>query len=102
MNNEQRRTLAFAHEDQAPVSKTSNSIIALEELEDAQSLLDDIVSAYPAVGTVEDAAALLGVPVSSMRAMCRRGDINAIKVGRLWRIPRTEIISFIQRGGSQW
>ena len=95
------QALYSCQEEQAPVSKTSNSIIALEELEDAQSLLDDIVSAYPAVGTVEDAASLLGVPVSSMRAMCRRGDISAIKVGRLWRIPRTEIISFIQRGGSR-
>lgn len=97
-----KRALISRQEEQVPASEVDSPIIALEELEDAQSLLDDIVSAYPAVGTVEDAASLLGVPVSSMRAMCRRGDISAIKVGRLWRIPRTEIISFIQRGGSQW
>lgn len=97
MNNEVRRTLAFRDEEQAPTMDVS--IITPGELVEAQSLIDDIESAYPPVGTVEDAAALLKMPVTSVRSLCRTGQLKAIKVGKLWRIPRVALLSFIENGG---
>lgn len=37
--------------------------------------------------TVDEYAAVMGIHPQSVRQMCARGDIKAIKVGKLWRIP---------------
>lgn len=97
MNKKERQTLAFMPEEQAPTM--DSSIITPDELVEAQGLIDDIESAYPPVGTVEDAAALLKMPVTSVRNLCRTGQLDGFKVGKLWRIPRAQLISFIQEGG---
>lgn len=93
------RAPIFRQENQVPLSKTDNTILTPEDLNKAQALEEDIMSAYPTVGTVEDAAALLSVPVTSVRAMCRQRAIEAIKVGQQWRIPRVALLSFIMEGG---
>lgn len=36
---------------------------------------------------VEEAAAILGVAVSTAYAACRRGDLPAFRVGRRWVVP---------------
>ncbi|MBQ3339767.1 MAG: helix-turn-helix domain-containing protein [Atopobiaceae bacterium] len=38
--------------------------------------------------TATQAAAMLGVPYSTVTQMCRQGNIPAVKIGRQWRIPR--------------
>lgn len=89
----------YHQEEKAPTSIKDEFIISPEELVEAQSFMDDIVSAYPPVGTAEDAAELLKMPVTSVRSLCRTGQLNAFKVGKLWRITRAELISFIKEGG---
>lgn len=37
--------------------------------------------------TADEYAAVMGIHPQSVRQMCARGDIKAIKVGKLWRIP---------------
>lgn len=40
---------------------------------------------------VRDAAALLGISPRTLSAWCAAGRVKAVKVGRLWRIPRAEV-----------
>jgi len=44
-----------------------------------------------------DAARLLGCGRTYLYAMLRRGELRSIRVGRLRRIPRTEIEAYIKR-----
>lgn len=39
--------------------------------------------------TVEDVAMYLRIKPSTVRAMCRRGELPAVKVGRIWRFEKT-------------
>lgn len=95
------RALASHQEEQALSSLSDHQIISAGEIEENLSFAEDIASAYPPVGTVEDAAALLKMPTTSVRALCRTGQLPAFKVGNLWRITRTELVTFIQGGGDR-
>ncbi len=41
--------------------------------------------------TPQQTAELLQLPKRTVLALCRRGDLGARKLGRLWRIPREAI-----------
>nr|DAX38956.1 MAG TPA: helix-turn-helix domain protein [Caudoviricetes sp.] len=43
--------------------------------------------------TVEQASQLLGIPVSTMRKMCARGEVYAKKAGKRWLINRRILLS---------
>jgi len=45
--------------------------------------------------TLIEAARLLGVSPSNMRVMALRGDIPYIRVGRLYRVPRSRLMAMI-------
>ena len=82
-----------------PSSNNDKLNITLEDLQAKQKLAEDLSEAYPTVGTAEDVASLLGVPVTTVRALCRQGILEGFKVGNLWRIPRATLISFVSKGG---
>lgn len=53
--------------------------------------MQDKEKAAPDFLTVSEVSALLRVTPQAVRDMIRRGDLKAIKPGRQFRIPRTEI-----------
>jgi excisionase family DNA binding protein len=46
--------------------------------------------------TVDEVALYLRVKPSTVRAMCRRGELPAIKVGRVWRFDKAQLDGKIQ------
>lgn len=86
-------------EKETPFSKDDSMIVSCDRIQIEQRLADDIAAAYPAVGNAEDAASILGVPVTTVRALCRQGILRGFKVGNLWRIPRISLLRFIVEGG---
>ena len=94
-----KEALLHRKEEQAPMSMNDDLIISPEALQAAQCLASDIASSYPLMGTVEDASFALSIPATTIRSLCRSGQLGAIKVGRLWRIPRSELLAFIHGGG---
>jgi len=42
--------------------------------------------------TVKDVANYLSLPPETVRAMARRGELSAIKVGRVWRFDKSLVI----------
>lgn len=93
------KALSLLQEALAPMSETDNESIALEDIQATHSLEVDIASSCSPVTTAEGVAELLQLPISTVRALCRSGQLKAFKVGKLWRIPRVELIAFIQGGG---
>lgn len=59
-----------------------------------------ILPAYPAIGNSKDASMALGVPESSIRELCRTGQLRAFKCGSLWKIPKAWLLEFIEGGGT--
>ena len=51
-------------------------------------MADDLV-------TVEDAAQYLGVHPETVRVWIRSGELRAAKIGRFWRVRRSEIERFV-------
>lgn len=49
---------------------------------------------YPAVLSVADVAKILGVAESTVRKMIKEKQLVAIKVGRLFRIPKDRLIDY--------
>jgi excisionase family DNA binding protein len=48
--------------------------------------------------TVEDLAEYLKLQPETIRSMCRRGELPAIKLGKVWRFQRTAINEMLVRG----
>jgi len=46
--------------------------------------------------TIRQAAKLLNLATRRIRIMIRHKELPALKVGMQWRIPRSEVIKFIQ------
>lgn len=61
---------------------------------------DFILAAYPNIGTPKDAGKALRVPESTIRQLCRDGQLRAFKLGTNWRIPKAWLLEFIEGGGS--
>ncbi len=53
------------------------------------------LSDYPDVLTVEEASEILGVCTKTVYKLIRKGDLKKQNVGRLFRIPKSYIISYL-------
>lgn len=55
----------------------------------------------PDVLTIQDAQRLLPYSVNTLRALCARGEIPAIKPEgcRRWLIPKAALVEWLERGG---
>jgi excisionase family DNA binding protein len=49
--------------------------------------------------TVEDVASYLKLQPETIRAMARRGELPAIKLGKVWRFQKTAILEMLARMG---
>jgi excisionase family DNA binding protein len=54
----------------------------------------------PLVLTSDQAAAVLQLKRRTIANMLDRGDLYGIKVGKEWRVSRTELMRFVEGGGS--
>ena len=45
----------------------------------------------PTIMSVDEAAAALHVCATSIRRLCREGQLRAFKLGRSWRVPRVAL-----------
>jgi excisionase family DNA binding protein len=50
--------------------------------------------------TVKDAASLAQVSTATVRAWVQRGHLPCHRTGRLWRIRKDQLLSFLERGPS--
>lgn len=57
----------------------------------------DLLEGFSPMGTPEEASEFLHIHINSIRAMCRSGELPAIKVGKHWRIPKVWLAEFIER-----
>jgi len=78
------RTLASREEAPASLPEMDNSIL----------------SSYPPIGTLEQAASILQIGITTARQLCREGRLPAFKVAHQWRVPRAWLTRFIAEGGS--
>lgn len=72
---------------------------AFDDLGGNYTLYEDIEKALPPICDVETVAAFMNMKPSSIRTLCRTGELRAIKAGALWRIPRAWIMEYIYQGG---
>jgi excisionase family DNA binding protein len=54
-----------------------------------EAIYDPIDS--PPLLTIDEVADYLKIKPSTVRAMCRRGELPAIKVGRIWRVNQYQL-----------
>ena len=50
---------------------------------------------YPDVLTVEEASELLGVCTKTVYSLIKKGELKKLNVGRLFRIPKREILRYL-------
>jgi excisionase family DNA binding protein len=68
-----------------------------------QSLVDPIERIEPGLGElldVDEVATRLAVQRASVYRLIREGELPALRVGRLWRIPLEGVRLFVRAGGS--
>ncbi len=73
---------------------------ALSDREEAPRMLGDARSQAPQVMTVAQASAYLQVTPAVIRRMIKEGSLNAQKVGREWRILKSELDNYLAQEGS--
>lgn len=57
-------------------------------------------SDLPLVLTSEQAAAVLQLKRRTIANMLDRGDLHGVKVGKEWRVSRTELVRFVEGGAA--
>jgi excisionase family DNA binding protein len=77
----------------------ATDVSATESLSTNDTTYNNLLGGYPPIGTLEQAASVLQIPVTTARQMCREKRLPAFKVGQAWRIPRAWLIEFINNGG---
>ncbi|MCQ2475516.1 MAG: helix-turn-helix domain-containing protein [Clostridia bacterium] len=58
-----------------------------------EQMLDD----YPELLTIDEACGILYVSNTTLYRMCKRGDLEYLKLGGLKRIPRISVVRYIIR-----
>jgi excisionase family DNA binding protein len=57
--------------------------------------MEDLLKEYPAVLSISDVAAILNITPATVRRHIKKRDIPSIKVGRLVRVPKDSLISYL-------
>lgn len=57
--------------------------------------MDELLKKYPAVLTVTEVAEILNVTPATVRRHIKKNDLPHIRVGRLVRIPKDSLISYL-------
>lgn len=60
-------------------------------------MMEEFLKEYAPVLSVEDVAHILDVSPKTVRGLVKSGDLIAIKVGRLIRIPKDKLIIYLDR-----
>lgn len=58
--------------------------------------MEDYLKDYPPVLSVNDVAKILGVTPRTVRILVKTGAISSIKVGRLIKIPKYKLITYLE------
>jgi len=59
-------------------------------------MMENYLKEYPAVLTVKQVAEILGVCKASVLHLIHEKKLQAIKVGRLYKIPKDQIIDYLK------
>ncbi len=57
--------------------------------------MDELLKNYPAVLKISDVAEILNITPSTVRRHIKKNELPHIKVGRLVRIPKDSLISYL-------
>ncbi len=57
--------------------------------------MDELLKKYPAVLSISDVAEILNITPATVRRHIKTNDLPHIKVGRLVRIPKDSLISYL-------
>ena len=57
--------------------------------------MDELLKEYPAVLSISDVAEILNITPATVRRHIKTNDLPYIKVGRLIRIPKDSLISYL-------
>lgn len=57
--------------------------------------MDELLKKYPAVLSISDVAEILNITPATVRRHIKSNDLPHIKVGRLVRIPKDSLISYL-------
>lgn len=55
-----------------------------------------MLESLPDILTFEEARSVLRIGKNTLLELLWNGEINAFKIGRCWKIPRTALIAYIQ------
>jgi excisionase family DNA binding protein len=80
--------------------ETDGTEVALKDGDESPRMLGDVRSQAPQVMTVAQASAYLQVTPAVIRRMIKEGSLNAQKVGREWRILKSELDNYLAEEGS--
>ena len=71
--------------------------------------MDELLKKYPAVLSISDVAQILNITPATVRRHIKTNDLPHIKVGRLVRIPKDSLISYLhgeqtqhRKGETSW
>lgn len=59
-------------------------------------MIENYLKEYPAVLTVKQVAEILGVCKASVLRLIHEKKLQAIKVGRLYKIPKDQIVNYLK------
>ena len=63
--------------------------------------MDELLKDYPAVLSISEVAEILNITTATVRKHIKKNDIPCIKVGKLVRIPKDSLISYLHREHKQ-
>ena len=71
-------------------------VVNLKNTRKVIDMMGEYLKDYPAVLTVKQVAEILGVCKASVLNLIHENKLQAIKVGRLYKIPKDQIINYLK------
>lgn len=61
----------------------------------------ELFDEYPDLLTPDHIAEITGQSPATIRAICARGDLPAVRIGKRWYVPKPDLLDHIKAGGSR-
>ncbi|WP_232050831.1 helix-turn-helix domain-containing protein [Arabiibacter massiliensis] len=61
----------------------------------------ELFDEYPDLLTPDHIAEITGQSPATIRAICARGDLPAIRIGKRWYVPKPDLLDYVKAGGTR-
>lgn len=78
------------------INETQCKVVYLSEQPPEQESANALFDGFPDLLTTVHLAKITGQCEATVRALCAKGDLPAVRIGRRWYVPKTSMVAYVE------